>query len=572
MKRKIMAVAVFLISAAVAGGCGNSGEERETDSRGMAKEDAPSTEDRDLYGFESPVRVKAGVVYAGDFEWVGKESLTDNSWMDLYKEHNIYPEIMYNVDTSQADSKLSSAIISGNYPDIFQTSTLNYMTYVNEGVLADITEAYETYASDELKEYLMSDGGEALDMLTVNGRLYGLPRLGNPYEEYSMMFIRQDWLDHLGLKVPETTEELKRTAHAFTYDDPDGNGVDDTCGLVLDGVELFTDTIGNGDPIFNAFGAYFGSDGMAMVENQEGEVVWGGSYAEGMKAALSFLQELYADGSLCKDFLTMDGDAIFEAAGSGRCGIWFGPRWAGMVPAIDAARKDTNAHIVAAPIPTAPNQARGKAYLPPSILEVHCISSQCERPETLIKMMNLSVQKICNPQNTEEFLKYSGDGTNYSGWKASLLRLQPVNRGYDDWKAESYALKTGKTERLTYSQIDDVDSMTSYLHAVEEDRFDPWDQKQARGISFYTVYGDPQCAWVTIDNMMKANDFVKSAYSSLPSREVTKTAGILKNLTVESIIKIITGDAVEEWDTLLENWYALGGQHAVDEVKVLNKS
>ena len=83
MKRKIMAAAVFLISAAVAGGCGNSGEERETDSRGMAKEDAPSTEDRDLYGFESPVRVKAGVVYAGDFEWVGKESLTDNSWMDL---------------------------------------------------------------------------------------------------------------------------------------------------------------------------------------------------------------------------------------------------------------------------------------------------------------------------------------------------------------------------------------------------------------------------------------------------------------------------------------------------------
>ena len=58
----------------------------------------------------------------------------------------------------------------------------------------------------------------------------------------------------------------------------------------------------------------------------------------------------------------------------------------------------------------------------------------------------------------------------------------------------------------------------------------------------------------------------------MPTREVTKTAGILKNLTVESIIKIITGDAVEEWDTLLENWYALGGQHAVDEVKVLNKS
>ena len=41
MKRKIMAVAVFLISAAVAGGCGNSGEERETDSREMGGERKP---------------------------------------------------------------------------------------------------------------------------------------------------------------------------------------------------------------------------------------------------------------------------------------------------------------------------------------------------------------------------------------------------------------------------------------------------------------------------------------------------------------------------------------------------
>ena len=178
--------------------------------------------------------------------------------------------------------------------------------------------------------------------------------------------------------MPETTEELKRTAHAFTYDDPDGNGVDDTCGLVLDGVELFTDTIGNGDPIFNAFGAYLvRMDGYGRESRGRGCV---GRFLCGRyESRPLILQELYADGSLCKDFLTMDGDAIFEAAGSGRCGIWFGPRWAGMVPAIDAARKDTNAHIVAAPIPTAPNQARGKAYLPPSILEVHCISSQCER-------------------------------------------------------------------------------------------------------------------------------------------------------------------------------------------------
>ena len=44
--------------------------------------------------------------------------------------------------------------------------------------------------------------------------------------------IRQDWLDNLGLDMPETFEEFKEVMRAFTEDDPDGNGVDDTYGFV----------------------------------------------------------------------------------------------------------------------------------------------------------------------------------------------------------------------------------------------------------------------------------------------------------------------------------------------------
>lgn len=555
MKRKLM-VSVFLFFACstMVCGCENGGE--KNDSTTLGKED--------LYGFDEPFNVKFGVGYAIDFEWQGGETYTDNVWIDLYKEHNIYPEFLYNVEMSQLESKLSSAILSGNYPDIFQTDTVSYVNYVEDGVVADITEAYETYASDQLKEYLMSDGGVALKQLTIDGKLYGLPRLANPYEEYSMMFIRKDWLDNLGLSIPKTTEELKEVAYAFTHMDPDGNGKDDTCGLVLDGVEMFSGTIGNSDGFFNSFEAYFGQDGMAMVENDNGEVVWGGSNSEAVKEALTYLQEMYADGSLCKDFLYMDGDGIFEAAGNGHCGIWFGPHWAGMVPSIQAAKTDKDAHIIALPLVNASNHV-AKAYLPSTISEIHCVSSKCERPEVLIKMMNLSVAKICYPENEEEYLKYVGEEEHYSGWKTSLTQVKDINRGYQDWQSESKALLTGDTSELDFTQMDDVEAMFAYLNAKENGTFDPYDKLQQTGISYYTVHGDEHCAWQVIDTMMKEKAFISSGSVSLPSVRVTKNTGLLKKLAVESMIKIITGDSVETWDNVLETWYNLGGKEAVEE-------
>ena len=42
--------------------------------------------------------------------------------------------------------------------------------------------------------------------------------------------FRQDWLDSLGLEVPDNVDELAEVARAFTENDPDGNGQNDTYG------------------------------------------------------------------------------------------------------------------------------------------------------------------------------------------------------------------------------------------------------------------------------------------------------------------------------------------------------
>ena len=64
---------------------------------------------------------------------------------------------------------------------------------------------------------------------SIDGKLYGIYR--EPPLSRQGIVIRKDWLDNLGLKMPETVEDLYDIAKAFTEQDPDQNGKDDTIGL-----------------------------------------------------------------------------------------------------------------------------------------------------------------------------------------------------------------------------------------------------------------------------------------------------------------------------------------------------
>jgi putative aldouronate transport system substrate-binding protein len=69
-----------------------------------------------------------------------------------------------------------------------------------------------------------------IDLVTFNGHQYGFPE-PPPLPKREGLVIRQDWLEALGLEAPTTVEELLAVAQAFTEQDPDGNGQDDTYGL-----------------------------------------------------------------------------------------------------------------------------------------------------------------------------------------------------------------------------------------------------------------------------------------------------------------------------------------------------
>lgn len=575
MKKRVVALLMAAVMAVGVAACGDGSSEsaavkedtaaQEAESQVLSETDAG--EEKDLYGFSEPVTIKVGLSWGSDFEFVNGEDSENNPWMDLYREHNIFPEILYEVDGTQAATKLSTAIMSGDYPDVLNALPSDYVNFARTGVIADITDVFEEYASDQLKEYLNADGGMALQGCMVDGKLYGLPKMSNSYDSVPVMFIRADWLENLGLEVPETMEELKEVAHAFTYDDPDQNGVDDTYGLGVNGVEILTNGGGDTSGIFAAFNAYPGTNGLAFVEGEDGKITWGGTNAEGMKAGLQLLQDMYNDGSIPKSFITMDATSMFEETGAGRCGIWFGPMWAAMVPASSAVKADPDAHIISARIPTGLGQDQTEVLLTSSMEEIFCVSSQCENPEVLIKLLNLSVQKLCYPESEEEYLTYYGEAGKTSGYKLALqVTLAPL-KNLDNHEKESKALETGDTSELNAEQMSDYTNQKAFLDMYQSGDFDPEDPAFSAGISLYTVFGDPQGAYATISDMIDTDSFKASAYNSLPTDSMAENSETLKKLTVETIVKIITGEPVDSYDSFLESWYAMGGEQVIADAQ-----
>lgn len=225
-----------------AAGSGEKGsgaaESEETAPEGAVSEAAASKETAS--GEKELSTVKIGVSRDTSFKFQGEETADNNTWVNLYRENGIKLDVMYEVDLSQNTEKLAQCVMSGDYPDVFSVEAKQFKEWAEQGVFADLTDGFEKYASDEVKEYYDTEAGRrALQAATIDGKLYGLPTAASPNDSMPILWIRQDWLDNLGLEIPKTVDELYEVAKAFKENDPDQNGKDDTYGLAVNGKDVF---------------------------------------------------------------------------------------------------------------------------------------------------------------------------------------------------------------------------------------------------------------------------------------------------------------------------------------------
>ncbi len=203
-KLTFLLIALLLISPVFAGG---------SKEQSIVNEDG--TVDIDLwYG--------AAVTEAGPIpeDWVGYDIIRDELGI------NLKLTVLPSSDQDQ-NVKVQAAGAGNNLPDVFLVQRPVLQNLVDQGLIAPLGEDFFAAMPTRTAKYHDAD---SINHATIDGTCWGM---AVPAESVGIEFlcVRQDWLDNLGLEVPTTLDEFYDVLYAFTYNDPDGNGLDDTYGF-----------------------------------------------------------------------------------------------------------------------------------------------------------------------------------------------------------------------------------------------------------------------------------------------------------------------------------------------------
>lgn len=196
------------------------------------------------------------------------------------------------VPNSSYEDKMNVTLSSGDLPDIMVVlgKTPGFIKSANAGAFWDLT--------DYLKDYpnLSKADPVILNNSSVNGHVYGIYRRRDMMR--TSVTIRKDWLDNLGLKAPETVDDLYNIAKAFTEDDPDGNGQNDTYGFVIPKWS----NLNNSSP-YDIASVWFGAPN-AYSQAEDGTVTAGFETPEYLES-LKWFRDMVQKGYVNPDFATL---------------------------------------------------------------------------------------------------------------------------------------------------------------------------------------------------------------------------------------------------------------------------
>ncbi len=130
-------------------------------------------------------------------------------------------------NTKNSGEAMNLLLATGNIPDIVGTSRIKDVVnqYGPQGAFMPLNDLIDNHAP-HLKAYFDERPNVRSALTAADGNMYYIPYL--PDGKYGRAFwMRTDWLDKLGLDVPQTVEEYENALRAFRDGDPNGNGLKD---------------------------------------------------------------------------------------------------------------------------------------------------------------------------------------------------------------------------------------------------------------------------------------------------------------------------------------------------------
>lgn len=234
-------------------------------------------------------------------------------------------------------------VASGDLPDIIAYKWTDFpggpSAAINNNIIIKLNDAINKW-SPNLKSYLEKDRPQYNKEAKMDdGSYYFYPLLRDGQELLftSGPIIRKDWLDAVGLPVPETTDDWYNMLKAFK----DKMGA--TAALTAQADKNSLQTMLLFGPTFGTYTGFY--------INNSGKMVYGYSTPE-FKTELEYLHKLYADGLLDKNFNATDKKAQDSNMLNGKSGATYGAGGSNIGVWIPTAQtKDPKYDLVAAKFP-----------------------------------------------------------------------------------------------------------------------------------------------------------------------------------------------------------------------------
>ena len=262
---------------------------------------------------DDPVSIElwfgAAVTEAGMIpeDWVGYDIVREKLGIDL--KLTMLPS-----NESDQDVRIQAAGAANSLPDLFMVRRPVLTNLVKQGLVAQVDGCFDKMPTRTAQQY----DANSIAHTTIDGHVYGFASPGAIAKNEGLL-IRKDWLDKLGLEVPTTIDELIEVARAFTFNDPDGNGRNDTYGY---GAFVETDATLKSYPgsrLWPIMGAY-GVEGLWCFDSENAGL---NIYKPAFYDFMVTLKAMCDEGIIDPNWLSYKKDDFRAAWKQGRFGIMY---------------------------------------------------------------------------------------------------------------------------------------------------------------------------------------------------------------------------------------------------------
>ncbi len=459
------------------------------------------------------------------------------NWMEEELNVDFIWEI---IPSDQFQDKSNLIMSSGELPDVIFCNQVSMMKWSGQGLLVPLDEVInKTYP-----ELLTKDiPKEAYLTAKINGKIYGIPTWYTGGTDPMGSYVRNDWLNNLNLPVPKTIDDFYNVLKAFTYDDPDKNGKDDTYGLgtdkSMDGLDMIT--------MFFRVSPGMGSlnNSFAFWSKVDGKVI-PDAIMPATKDALGFLNRLYSDKILYNESIVHDFSqweekikTIYGSASYSSANIC-------QYISLEMVKDNPEAYFLPIPPMEGP-EGPGYMHNQTGVEGYYAVTSACKNPDRVVEMFKWAYAGEINQTNADK-LQFGRNGEykeDIEGFPCQLMATKLPEQYKNDKYRKNYILAWDSPNRYSIDMY--YTALQAYVRA---------------GLNFKTFPA-------TVENYGKYGH-TNDKYIGV-SEEATYLPDLNKKWE-EVRTKIITGQApLSDFDKWVDYYLNNGGQKIIDAVNAAQK-